>query len=1850
MQESLKFHSPADLETLNAAAGWGGSSRAAERSREHLIDGTEPVGDPLVLIETGPEGIRERVLPPDAVVVQGIEADGTDRRVVTEVISDGPEPVIVELRSRPLLKRPSIRRLGGLQRGTPEVARAVSQLAAEHARVRAKVVGIAERRRGRALRSSQVVRGEFSKVFNGFAARLSRAEQEEILRLADVRAVHADPEVRATLDVSGPLIGAPQVWSEYGFTGEGTVIAIIDTGVDYTHTDLGGCLGPGCKVLGGFDFYNNDADPMDDNGHGTHCAGIAAGTHPVLRGVAPGAKLLAYKVLNSSGSGDGSLVIAGMERAVDPDGDGDTSDRADVISMSLGGQDTQEDDPLIQAAENASAAGVVVVAAAGNSGGFFTILTPGAAPSVVTVGATDDLDRRASFSSRGPANRTLLIKPEIAAPGVAICSTRGEGTGLGPTCLDQVHIAISGTSMATPHVAGSAALVRGLNPDLTPAEVKSLLVNNAMELPFGVMEVGAGRVDIPAAAAAQTILEPATLGFGDSDTTQDIWTVHRTLEVRNRGEAAGSYSLGTTELPEGVQLNLTPSEFSLVGGASIAVDVDLIVDNATVPGVGALPFAHDGAVLVDSGSQVQRIPFAFMKQPPVLRLEFDVTPIAVMIHDRDSFARFIGSPGVPVFDVQVPTGILDVMVLFPKAGDVVRPVWVVREGIPVTGNTTSVSISRDEAQHAISHVIRDADGVLIESTHRMHTLQYKPTGFAVTMFMTGSPQLPRTGFGANDISSDYSLGVALHAPLGDDDYFLLNGLEDGVSSSVNLDADATSMTRLVSRFHPRLGEGPVRGGATLWRRASLFASGLSFARENSSFERNFYLTPVPRKPYFFSVAPFVTQVAQSFPRLTTSHSLEPALTRGTVDLLARPFLSDVVHRNEGGQLPMNLGPFFWQLATDNSSDSISLRDPIASVEAPIAFFSQGAGIPEAIPGEGGTVLWELYSDATLVDSGVLSQTRLAADWRRESSQPEGSYRLISRGPLYAVGEASGITEVELAFDTTVPSSGPYDPNPPTLRLLEIVREGALTNKLAPDRPATVAVEVSDDAPNHDSTGIDTVVVTYSTASGGVTVEASRVDEGRYEAAIACDPGLGSLTVVVTDQAGNSHRQEFTPAFSCRVERCGDGVVDFAEQCDDGNDVSCDGCSASCQIDGICGNGVLETGCEQCDDGNTGSCDGCSATCALEGVCGDGVFEPDCEMCDDGNLETGDCCSPTCEIEPRFTVCRPPAGPCDVLEFCSGSGGFCPPDVWRPGGTTCRPPLSACDQAEICTGLGPHCPTDSFLPNGASCDDGVFCNGPDRCSGGTCSLHSGDPCGVPSECRGCDERIDSCFDPEGGACSDDGNVCTDDFCDGVGGCIHPANSARCNDPCTQDGVCRGGQCTPGLIPVVCTAVDACHLPGTCSPATGLCSNLPKSNGASCDDGNRCTGADACLSGVCRGGILPDGDGDGVCDLVDACIDDVDTDGDGIGDLCDNCPGDYNLDQRNADGSGGGDVCDPCPVNGDTVCEHAQSAGQTLGPAGGTVATPDGKVRIEVPPGALEAPTSLSITEALSEFGGSSSRLLLRTELTPDGQRLDPSATVILRWQDEDGDGDVDGVAPLMAEQDLRVWRNGLEIAGPCGDPVFQSPQCTVACCDPSANTWILETSHFGQYVVGEPVGMWIPGSRAQIDDCILEWEVMDPREAEPMSEEGVPNSKRTCVDGDVTCDADGEVNGSCAFVVAACVNVEDRRYLRDDGAPLCLASDVERVVLKNPRPSDRKPWKAKVANQLLGLFQALGPSSASRGSALHSKGSPGAAPRGTGSDGAVDLDEGRDRDPSRICQQHRCRRGSTGSRVPTSAVG
>ncbi|MFB7916394.1 S8 family serine peptidase [Streptomyces sp. NPDC056061] len=307
-----------------------------------------------------------------------------------------------------------------------------------------------------------------------------------------------DRKVRTTLDKSTKQVGADLAWAA-GYDGKGTKVAVLDTGVDAEHPDLKG------RIAASENF--TDSDTTDDRqGHGTHTistvGGSGAASDGKKKGVAPGADLLAGKVLNDSGLGAESWIIAGMQWAVDQ--------KADVVSMSLGSPEpTDCTDPMSVAAEElAQSKGTLFVIAAGNSGpAQNTVSSPGCAPSVLTVGAVDRDDTTAQFSSRGPAIGSHTLKPEIAAPGVNISAAAAGGRGL------YAYQSMSGTSMATPHVAGAAAIVKQRHPDWTAQQIKAALVSSAKsDIPGDVRETGGGRLDVKAAVDTTLVGAPAVQG------------------------------------------------------------------------------------------------------------------------------------------------------------------------------------------------------------------------------------------------------------------------------------------------------------------------------------------------------------------------------------------------------------------------------------------------------------------------------------------------------------------------------------------------------------------------------------------------------------------------------------------------------------------------------------------------------------------------------------------------------------------------------------------------------------------------------------------------------------------------------------------------------------------------------------------------------------------------------------------------------------------------------------------------------------------------------------------------------------------------------------------------------------------------------------------------------------------------------------------------------------------------------------------------------------------------------------------------------------------------------------------
>ncbi len=626
----------------------------------------------------------------------------------------------------------------------------------------------------KAVKNAKVNR-EYDYVFSGFSVELPENKIPALLSVPGVKAVYPDVAYTVTsvgeaeaiaedayspnMFDSAPFIGADQAW-EAGFTGEGITVAVIDTGVDYTHPDLVHAFGD----YKGYDFVDNDEDPQetpkgDPRGeqtqHGTHVAGTVA-ANGAIKGVAPDAKLLGYRVLGPGGSGTTENVVAGIERAV--------QDGADVMNLSLGASINNPDWATSIALDWAMAEGVVAVTSNGNSGpNNWTVGSPGTSREAISVGATQlpynvftstlftsegvdyptakvmgfpneeellslnegeyefvyvglgapsdfegkdltgkialisrgefafvdkatnaknagavgaiifnnvagehadvpgmavptiktelsdgqkllaelekgnntisfDIDFShevgetvAGFSSRGPVIDTWMIKPDVSAPGVNITSTVPTHDENQP----HGYAAMQGTSMASPHVAGAAALLLEAHPEWDVDDVKAALMNTAEELidpatgkPYPHNTQGAGSIRPLDAINTKTLAAPGSHSFGVFYKDQGKQVERQHFTIKNLSDKRQTYSFDVEFGKNSDAIKVSSSNnLKVNAGKSKKVNLNVQVDAGKLE-----PGYYEGSIKVSNGTEVVEMPtILFVKEPDYPR----VTSVAV---------------------------------------------------------------------------------------------------------------------------------------------------------------------------------------------------------------------------------------------------------------------------------------------------------------------------------------------------------------------------------------------------------------------------------------------------------------------------------------------------------------------------------------------------------------------------------------------------------------------------------------------------------------------------------------------------------------------------------------------------------------------------------------------------------------------------------------------------------------------------------------------------------------------------------------------------------------------------------------------------------------------------------------------------------------------------------------------------------------------------------------------------------------------------------------------------------------------------------------------------------------------
>jgi len=490
------------------------------------------------------------------------------------------------------------------------------------------------------------VRWHYGVVLNGMAVVVP---QSQLARLIAMKGLTVWPTVtyHEQLDRTPQLIGAPAVWGPTLATaGNGVKIGIIDDGLDQTHVFFDGAnftyppgypLGnlayttPKVIVARAFapaepvwKYANTPFDPQYSD-HATNVAGIAAGDYNTtanvlgnkvkISGIAPNAYLGNYKVLTIPTSqfgldGNSPEIAAGIEQAV--------KDGMDVINLSLGEPEVEPTrDVVVQAINDAADAGVVPVIAAGNDNtdaGRGSVGSPGTAANAITVAASTEgdngpADEIADFSSSGPTPITLEMKPDVTAPGVDILSSL-------PHDQWSPHD-WSGTSMASPHVAGAVAVLKGRHPSWTVEQLKSALESTGDPVhPTGstgevsALREGGGRIDLPRADNPLIFTDPTGLSFG---LVKRGATATQQLAVSDAGGGPAPWTVSLEPQAATAGATLAPSPTTVAAGSNVGITLTVATSAAEGDDIGF--------VLLTRGTDVRRVPYWFHVEEPRLATE-----------------------------------------------------------------------------------------------------------------------------------------------------------------------------------------------------------------------------------------------------------------------------------------------------------------------------------------------------------------------------------------------------------------------------------------------------------------------------------------------------------------------------------------------------------------------------------------------------------------------------------------------------------------------------------------------------------------------------------------------------------------------------------------------------------------------------------------------------------------------------------------------------------------------------------------------------------------------------------------------------------------------------------------------------------------------------------------------------------------------------------------------------------------------------------------------------------------------------------------------------------------------------
>jgi len=961
---------------------------------------------------------------------------------------------------------------------------------------------------------------------NACVARLPKYLAEQALKYSEVRSVYKNRPIQLDKELDSPFLAQIPSPNMLYTGGKGIVIGFLDSGVDYNHPDLGGGYGNGFKVKGGYDFVSNDNDPMDDNGHGTRTAGIAAANGVLFKGIAPEAEIMAVKVADAGGTGYTTWFLYGMDYLMDPDGDPLTNDAVDIINISLGnGVDPAWAFGTTTPIDNAVDAGIIVVAAVGNSGpNYRTISEQASSVACISVGACDSSGVVSSFSSRGTTLLYQDFKPEIAALGVNV---------LAPT-LGGSYQSVSGTSYSAPRIAGISAVLLERNPAWTPEIVKSAIMNGAVS-EFVPFETGCGNADTSYILNRKTAIFPAKIHLGIVDCSLPTNIKQVTVFFKNdTGLPRVFYLSDTTQNGVITHFNIDTLVVLPLSTDSVTVtfsfDTALILDNA-VNDPQWLPHSS-GVIITDQEGVEYRIAYTFIKSPS-LHVEFNNFPGGYFIVHNNDLQITSGELNHRIFNTY------NTLLLNGGTYDFIA---LARNHYNWT-DFTRMMIEDQLHLHGLDTII--ADGDQLPNKYRIELVDENDEPLDQTFtgtFTRMNLRKKSTGFNIGTVTWSVPSGLDFHFSRISDDYVLdwfsdanraghrryhFKGSITNVDSSVVYSNNSSDFKHFFTSY--RIPSAADTLSVSRWVDYGSFSALEATQTLYKPFHQHLYLMKDPSQAAFLNFGRGVYQTVNQ----QNWYYVTPWLNLDTSNVLSMFMMHDYQHplmSIDPDTIKFGSGPATFSAISENMDSYLDFKTPTyfgvtQGFDPFFLFVLNQCGDAHAIP----NLAYELYDEnSTFISGGRfidVLHVELINDYldkRARIGLPvPGKYTLRSNTE-YFLEDTTGILQLEYKVDTRK-----MDKNAPHIKYFHFFADNQFSNTFCSSLTRTMKIGTEDEI------GIDSVNVYYrfsGSLSWHLLATAGKNEPYVFQIPLMDSAGYYDIKIIISDSSQNTNSQSFIPAF------------------------------------------------------------------------------------------------------------------------------------------------------------------------------------------------------------------------------------------------------------------------------------------------------------------------------------------------------------------------------------------------------------------------------------------------------------------------------------------------------------------------------------------------------------------------------------------------------------------------------------------------------------------------------------------------------------------------------------------------